>query len=597
MKFLTTFFQLLILACAVSGWAESRSSSPAEILASVRQATGGDAWNQFAECKSEGQITVAGKTGTVYSVEDLNSGANISRADIPELGIHQAHGVAPGKIWQQDDAGDIRLMPSGTDWQIDDLYLTGRGYWRPNFGGATVQVLDPATEQESTYDRLQFQAPGGHGFTLWINQKTHLIERVASDGNNFKYLSDYRPVEGVLLPFTQRKGSGDQEQVVKLGKTTLLKRVNEPDFAIPFRKDFDMPSSGVVTVPAEQGIIFEAKINGKGPYKIVFDTGSVNVVSSEMAKQLGLRATGEKQTFVMGGGNLDTQTAYMDRLQIGDLVMHDQPFHVIAIPPETGETPVAAVGYELLRRLAVRIDYEHEKLTFYNAATFTYSGDCVKVPIRYNGLTLEVKASVDGIPGTFGLDSGNEVAFSLDSRFVKQNDLIQKLGAHYHGYSGKDYGGPLGDAYYARVKTMRIGSAEVHDTITNLSTGAPGSGDFAGNIGRSVMRQFNVTLDCMRGDLYLEKNANWGKPAIFNRAGIVIDPSEKGEKVMTVLPGSPAEVAGLSVGDLITKVDGRAPSDDLDDPVFLQPVGTVVHVTVKRGSDERQVDVTLKDLL
>jgi PDZ domain len=212
-------------------------------------------------------------------------------------------------------------------------------------------------------------------------------------------------------------------------------------------------------------------------------------------------------------------------------------------------------------------------------------------------VALEVDGRVDGVAGTFALDTGNEVAFSLESQFVKQNNLIEALGARYHGYSGRSYAGATPVAYYARAKTLQIGDAEVHDLITYLFTGEPGPGDFVGNIGRSVLRQFNVTFDCMRGNLYLEKNANWGKRGIFNRAGIVIDPTDKGGKIMTVLPGSPGEAAGLAVDDLITKIDGHAPSDDLEDPAFLQAVGTVVHLTIKHGDQERQVYVTLKEIL
>jgi C-terminal processing protease CtpA/Prc len=101
----------------------------------------------------------------------------------------------------------------------------------------------------------------------------------------------------------------------------------------------------------------------------------------------------------------------------------------------------------------------------------------------------------------------------------------------------------------------------------------------------------------MRGHLYLEKNANWGKPGVFNRAGIVIDPIEQGQKVMTVLPGSPGDVAGLAVGDVITGIDGQPPGDDSEEPAFLQPVGTVVHLTVKRGEELSKIDVTLKDVI
>src|ERR1700690_3805061 len=85
---------VLALAFAASGSAQTTPSSTAEeILARVREATGGDRWNQFAECESEGSIAVAGKTGTVHSAENLATGANVSRADIPELGVHQAHDV------------------------------------------------------------------------------------------------------------------------------------------------------------------------------------------------------------------------------------------------------------------------------------------------------------------------------------------------------------------------------------------------------------------------------------------------------------------------------------------------------------------------
>jgi len=589
------FLALLVPASGLI--AQTQTHSAAEILQRAREATGGDAWNQFEECVSEGTITVAGKTGSIRIAENLRTGANTARADIPDLGVRQANGTSPQGSWQQDDAGNIRLLPGGADWQIDDLYLTSRGYWHPNAGGATVTMLDPATEGDATYDRLQFQVKGGHGFTLWINQTTHLMERVATDGNNIKFLSDYRRVDGVLLPFSQRKGNGNQTQVVTLTKRALLKRVNDSDFAIPFAKDFEMPASGSVTVPAEQGIIFQGKINGKGPYKMVFDTGSVDLLSASVAKELGLSVEGETQTFAADGGNFDSKITRLRTLEIGGLIVRDQVFHVISAPSDGEDTPQIAIGYELMRRLVVKIDYEHDQLTFYNAPTFKYSGGGVEVPMRVKGLLLEAEGSVDGVPATFALDSGNEVAFSLDGGFVKQNNLIARLGAHYHGYSGRSYGGPLPEAYYVRLKTLGIGGAEVHDLITNLSAGEPGPGGFAGNVGRSVLRQFNATFDCMRGKLYLEKNANWGKPGIFNRAGIVIDPVDQGEKVMTVLPGSPAEAAGLAVGDVITKIDGHAPSDDLDDPVFLQPVGTVVKLVVKRGDEERQVDVTLRDML
>ena len=585
---------LLALAGVPPSQSQGRTASAKSILESVRQATGGDAWNQFVECESRGSISIGGKTGILHFLEDLHTGANVTYLDIPALGVHQGHGISPSGDWRQDDAGDIQLEHSHDPLEVDEFYLASHGYWRPHFGGATVKILSEVIVEGTPYHRLEFHVPGGHGFTLWINRSTYLIQRIVTDPE--RYVGDYRRVNGVLLPFVLRSGKGPQEQSVMMTERVLLRSLNTSAFAIPFRKDYSMPSSGEVTVPAEGGISFEGKINAKGPYRIMFDTGSINLLSADLTKQLGLRLEDGSQKLASDSGNLELQRTQVETLQIGDLIVRNQQFYVLPAA-SSGDAPIIAVGYELLRRFAVKIDYEHQQLTFYDAPAFTYSGKGTRVPLRLQGQAFEVNGNVDGVSGIFFLDTGNESAFSLEPEFVQQNKLVERLGAHYHGYSGKGYAGPTGDAYYARVRTLRLGDAEVHDVIAYLVTGQPNPAATSGNIGRSVLRQFNVTFDSLRGDLYLEKNVHWGEPGVFNRAGIALDPTEQGQMIMTVLPGSPGEAAGLVVGDLITRIDGKPPGDDPEEPAFLQAVGTVVHITVKRGNIDRETKVTLKNVL
>jgi hypothetical protein len=361
------------------------------------------------------------------------------------------------------------------------------------------------------------------------------------------------------------------------------------------QNDYTMPASGVVTVAAEGGLIFQAKINGQGPFKLLFDTGSSNLLSASFARRLGLPLEGNVKIGA-GGGILDGQTAHVDRLQVGDLVLRNQTFYIIDVPSDPGDPQVGAIGYEVMMRLAVKVDFEDQKLTFYRDPSFRYSGPGVELPLLLQDRIFEVDAKLDGVNGRFELDTGNQFGFDLEPGFVKQNSMITRLGARYHGYAGRGYGGPLPEAYYARVKTLRLGDTEVNDVIAYLHTGEPAAGELAGNIGQSILRQFNEIFDAPRGRLYLEKNGNWGKSGVFNRAGIVIDPVEQGQKIMTVLPGGPGETAGLTAGDVITAIDGHAPGDDPNDPSFLQAEGTLVHLTVKRGDAVRKVEVKLRDL-
>jgi C-terminal processing protease CtpA/Prc len=106
-----------------------------------------------------------------------------------------------------------------------------------------------------------------------------------------------------------------------------------------------------------------------------------------------------------------------------------------------------------------------------------------------------------------------------------------------------------------------------------------------------------VTVDCVHAVMYLEKTAAWNKPGVFNRTGMIVDYNEGSDEVKTVFPGSPAAVAGLKAGDRIIAINGSKPSDDPNDPLFKQSIGTVLHMEVRRGKTSQTYDVTLRDVL
>jgi Aspartyl protease/PDZ domain len=584
-----------ILVLGFSAAAAKTEISVQGILQHFYRATGEGAWQRFEECDSAGTVTFLDKRGTIRYSENLDNGANRGSIDISSLGVKQANGTDQMQNWSQDAAGDIQLSSPDDPVSIDDRYLTSHAYWRPAFGGAAVTLLAPQRQGPVEWDGLRFKVPGGKGFTLWINRETGLLDRV--EGSITKQLADYRSVNGVMLPFVEKKPTDKGELTVTYTSRTLREHLDKGAFAIPFRKDYQLTPSGVVTVPAEGGLIFQATINGKGPFRGLFDTGSVNFISETFAHRLGL--TLDTQAIEFGTSSPATtqvHEAHVDTLQIGDLVVHDQTFYVADLPDD-GSTPVFAVGYELLRRFAVKIDYEHQRLTFYDGPGFHYSGPGTAVPLQFRGNGLVVEASIGDASGSFILDTGNEFGFSISTGFTEKNDLVRTLGAHYLGYNGRGYAGPSPEAYLVRVNTLRIGEIPAPSVIAHLTTDRSDTNDLAGNIGQSILGKFTEIFDCMHGQVLFEKTTDSGQREVFNGAGLIFDSFGHGLQVMTVLPGGPGAQAGLQTGDTITAIDGKAPSDEVNSPPFLQPPGTKLDLTVQRGNETREVSLTLKDIL
>jgi predicted metalloprotease with PDZ domain len=154
---------------------------------------------------------------------------------------------------------------------------------------------------------------------------------------------------------------------------------------------------------------------------------------------------------------------------------------------------------------------------------------------------------------------------------------------------------------HVRIQHRRCEENETQPRCKKAKTERSANDSFndklAGNIGQDILNRFIVTVDCKHAVMYLEKTPLWNKPASFNRSGMLVDYNHDSDEIKTVFPGSPAEAAGLRQGDRILTINGTKPSDDPNDPLFKQPVGTVLHLQVLRGEIFQTYDVTLRDVL
>ncbi|MDW8243174.1 MAG: aspartyl protease family protein, partial [Thermogemmata sp.] len=108
------------------------------------------------------------------------------------------------------------------------------------------------------------------------------------------------------------------------------------------------------------------KVNGKGPYRLVFDTGApMNLVSNKLAREAGLLKKNERPLlplFGMGGPKT------IETLEIGTAKLHHVPAVVMDHPTVGAMARVLGpiegiIGFPFFARYKTTIDYQKRELT------------------------------------------------------------------------------------------------------------------------------------------------------------------------------------------------------------------------------------------
>jgi len=588
-----------------------------EILAKAKQATGGDAWEAIHSTYSKGNLTTSGLTGQGESWEDNLTGRYVEKYQLgPSSG---AEGFDGKLVWSQDSSGEPRSEGGENARQgaIDEAYRNAMAYWFPQRWAAQIECLGRKEEQGKPFDVLRITPQGGRPFDLWIDVTTQMIDHTVEKADietRTTYFSDYRTVDGVKVPFAVRSTNGEQQydQYFTLEKIEFNVSIQDAQFHIPQAPTPDFAIAGgksSTTVPFEllnNHIYIDVKLNDKGPFRVLCDTGGANILTPALLRELGLKSEGALQGRGVGEKSEDVGLVKIKSLSVGDATLSNQVFAVFPMESFSAVEGIpinGLIGYEVFKRFIANVDYEHHLITLTLPSAFSYKGEGTVVPFLFNGHIPQVDGAIDGIEGKFDIDTGSRSSLDLLGPFAEKHDLTAHYGAKLEAVTGWGVGGAA-RSLVTRAKVLRLGKVEVHAPVTELSLqkkGAFVSPYVAGNVGAGVLKRFNITFDYPHQQLIFERNADYDKPDVFDRSGMWLNQTGETLEVMDVIAGGPAATAGLKTGDRILTIDGR-PVTQLSLPAIRgrfksEPPGNRLHLTVQSGERKREVDLVLKDLV
>ncbi|NOT10078.1 MAG: PDZ domain-containing protein [Gemmatimonadales bacterium] len=347
-----------------------------------------------------------------------------------------------------------------------------------------------------------------------------------------------------------------------------------------------------VELPFEQEdgfVIIRVSVAGAGEFRLVLDTGSPVVVLADTARasRMGLQIAGLAQVGGEGDGPMTSvPLAVGVSLDAAGVAIRNAVALVGGVDRRIIAGADGVIGGPIFDNCVVEIDWTAKVVRLHDPKTFTPTKPGVVLPLErrgdghaYTRGTIDVTGGAP-ISAVLHLDTGARQAIGINPD--AQPGLRVPAKALAGAIVAWGSRGPArGDM--ARIARVELGGLVLRDVVTSFKPGArPGSD---GWIGLEALRRFTVLIDYPNGRLILGATERMAEPFRFTTTGLYLTPGGTELSVADVMAGSPAEEAGLRIGDVITAVDGRPVArSEAADILVMPAAGTPVTVTVRRGA-------------
>lgn len=352
-------------------------------------------------------------------------------------------------------------------------------------------------------------------------------------------------------------------------------------FAIVLLATMTAPASALsATVPFElfdNRMLVTVSLDGKGPFSMIVDTGSSSlVITPDVARRLGIAARPAGRAYGAGSGSSALASARVPSLALGPLRFRNVNADVIDLSPIRHRFGFPAldgvIGYETLRRFRVGINMDASLITLSSTTpAIPKTASAVAFAVDADGL-IHIPAAVDGVHGTFLVDTGDRSSLTLFRRFAQANDFYRDAPVR-NVVTGYGVGGPI---YSDLLRTtVSLFGSTIPSVLTRASRdkgGAFATGPEDASVGMGLLKRFNLVFDYPDNKIFawpstLFAYADHRAPVAYGQTnlpplarhalfGAAVAQDSNGVRASLVISGSPAADAGLLAGDTIRAIDG-----------------------------------------
>jgi hypothetical protein len=229
MKNCTIFLLFLATAASAQDTPDAPSRDAAAVLAEMKDACGGKAWDDVQGWHETGTVDFPGRPAVPYEIwHDMHALKTVQVNSIDGKVVRKA-GFDGTAYWQvgPDGRAQIGQEPAKVRRHRRDAYLSSFGWFLPERFPAAITLAGSQTLDGKTYDVLRITPEAADSFDLWVDRDTHRVRKVVAQ-NEFAELTEYRMFGGVCSPTNGRQGDGDPANEIVLHVQTVETNANFP---------------------------------------------------------------------------------------------------------------------------------------------------------------------------------------------------------------------------------------------------------------------------------------------------------------------------------------------------------------------------------
>lgn len=400
-------------------------------------------------------------------------------------------------------------------------------------------------------------------------------------------------------------------------------------------------------------IVFPLEINGK-KLSFILDTGVNKTILFDLAENDSLQLKNTKRITLKGLGKGNGAEAVISKnnvFSIKNIKSYNETIYLILkdyfdLSSRMGVTIHGIIGYNLLKNLIVKINYNSKKITFYNPKTFTYKKcrKCEVIPFKFYRKKpyINAKVNLDTVNESFTdvkllLDSGGSDAIWL---FENSKAEIKTPKRYFYDILGEGLSGTI-YGNRSRIPKFKLGKYEIEEpTVSFLDTTATQNAriyrDRNGSIGGNILKLFKIWIDYSNKTFIFKKSKSFKGGFNYNMSGLdvvyngkqLVKEEQKQKtsgyysnnsdteqentfsyittynfvfkpsfKIKSVTKDSPAFNAGLLKGDVILEINGT-PSHEfkISDIIskFQEKPGKRIKIKVDRNGEKMKFEFRLE---